>query len=178
MEVGDVMTPSVISVPAEASILEAGELMVRYDISGLPVVDAKGHLVGLVTERDFLRPDGIAGDTHRPRWFEVLAGQSKAPAGAERCRERKVAEVMTKNPVTVCEDTPLDEAVRLMESRAIKRLPVLRKGQLVGVISRADLLRALVLSIRSGIGAAKESEAVRARLTELERQSWLHRTRL
>ena len=178
MEVHEVMTWSVISVPAEASVLEAGELMVRHDISGLPVVDANGHLVGMVTERDFLRPDGITVDTRRPRWFEVLAGRSNPPAGPARCRERKVADVMTTNPVTVCEDTPLDEAARLMESRAIKRLPVLRNGELVGVVSRADLLRALVRSIREGTGPAKETEAARARLTELERQSWLHRTRL
>ena len=79
MEVHEVMTWSVISVPAEASVLEAGELMVRHDISGLPVVDANGHLVGMVTERDFLRPDGITVDTPRPRWFEVLAGRSNPP---------------------------------------------------------------------------------------------------
>ena len=86
------MTRSVISVPAEASVVQAGELMVRHDISGLPVVDANGHLVGMLTERDFLRPDGITVDTRRPRWFEVLAGRSNPPAGpaalpgAKSCR--------------------------------------------------------------------------------------------
>ena len=85
---------------------------------------------------------------------------------------------MTPNPITVGEDMPLDEVVQLIELRDIKRLPVMRGDQLVGVVSRGDLLRALVQSIHNGAGAMKESQATRARLTELERQSWLHRTRL
>jgi CBS domain-containing protein len=178
MRVRDVMTPEVVTVPADASILQAGELMARYDISGLPVVDDEGHLVGIVTERDFLRPEKTTGDRPRPRWFGVLAGRSIPPAAPDRFRERRVAEVMTPNPITVGEDMPLDEVVQLIELRDIKRLPVMRGDQLVGVVSRGDLLRALVQSIHNGAGAMKESQATRARLTELERQSWLHRTRL
>lgn len=176
LKVRDVMARPAISVPADASILQAGELMLRHEISGLPVVDAKGHPVGVVTERDFLRPGRRSGDQPRPRWFEVLAGHSIPPAGAERWGERKVAEVMTPNPATVGEDASLDEVARMMESRRIKRLPVVRNGALVGVVSRGDLLRALVRSIRSGMGVTND-EAARARLNELERQSWLHRTR-
>ena len=178
MRVRDVMTQEVIPVAADASVLQAGELMARYDISGLPVVDDEGHLVGIVTERDFLRPEKTTGDRPRPRWFEVLAGRSIPPAAPDRFRERRVAEVMTPNPITVGEDMPLDEVVQLIELRDIKRLPVMRGDQLVGVVSRGDLLRALVQSIHNGAGAMKESQATRARLTELERQSWLHRTRL
>ena len=178
MQIRDVMTQEVVTVPAGASVLQAGELMSRYEISGLPVVDDEGHLVGIVTERDFLRPEKTSGDRPRPRWFEVLAGRSMPPAAPDRFRERRVAEVMTPSPITVGENTPLDEVVRLIELQDIKRLPVMRSDQLVGVISRGDLLRALVQSIHNGAGAMKESKAARARLTELERQSWLHRTRL
>jgi len=173
MKVRDVMTRKVICVPADASVLEAGELMALNDISGLPVVDSQGRLVGIVTERDFLRVEKTA-DSNRPRWFQALSGQSSTP---ERFGKRRVADVMTPNPATVDEDTLLDDVVRIIESRDIKRLPVMRDDQLVGVISRGDLIRALVESIRSGSGAVKESEAVRARLTEVERQAWLHRTR-
>jgi CBS domain-containing protein len=178
MKVCETMTRQVVSVPPDASILQAGELMLQHHISGLPVVDPDGHVVGIVTERDFLRPAGNSCEREPPRWFELLTGQSKAPDLPERCRERKVAEVMTRDPATVAEDTPLEEVVRLLEARDIKRLPVVRDGRLVGVISRADMLRALVKSLRAGADLSKRDEAVRARLTELERQSWLHRTRL
>ena len=178
MKVRDVMTRDVVSVSADASVLQAGELMVRHDISGLPVVDTKGHLVGIVTERDFFRPDEPSASHSRPRWLQLLTGQSWLPAAPERFRERRVCDVMTRDPATVTEDASLDKVVDLMELRGIKRLPVMRDGQLVGVISRGDLLRALVISIRKDMAAAKESEAARARLTELERESWLHRARL
>jgi CBS-domain-containing membrane protein len=109
MKIRDVMTQPAISVPVDASVLQAGELMVRHDISGLPVTDAKGHLVGIVTERDFLRPAGVSTGFRRPRWLEVITGQSIPPAEPERFRERRVADVMTPEAVTVVEDTPLDE---------------------------------------------------------------------
>jgi CBS domain-containing protein len=173
MKVRDVMTREVISVPADASVLQAGELMVRHDISGLPVLAADGRLVGIVTERDFLRPGRPCGDL-RPRALQVIAGQSAPP---ERYPARKVAEVMTPSPITVGEETPLEEVVRVMDSQSIKRLPVLRDGRLVGIVARGDLLRALVQSLRRVSEAVKEQEAARARLTELERQSWLQRTR-
>lgn len=177
MKVREIMTRQVIAVAPDASILHAGELMLRHDISGLPVVDTAGNLLGIVTERDFLRPPGIRGDDKRPRWLEVLTGKSAAPETPERCCERKVSEVMTPNPVTVGENASLEEVVRLMEERDIKRVPVVRDSRLVGIVSRADLMRALVASLRNGSTASKRDEALRARLTELERQSWLHRTR-
>lgn len=177
MKVRDVMTRCAISVPADASVLQAGELMVRHDISGLPVTDANGHLVGIVTERDFLRPAGTSTVFRRPRWLQLITGQSMPPAEPERLRERRIADVMTREPATVGEDTALEEVVRIMDSRRIKRLPVLRDGQLVGIISRGDLLRALVQSIRISSEAVIAQEAARSRVTELERQSWLQRMR-
>ena len=175
MKVRDVMTSPVVSVSPDTSILDAGELMLRYDISGLPVVDTGGHLVGIVTERDFLRPAGSSTDYKRPRWFQVLTGQ--APKTFAVPCERKIAEVMTTNPITVTEDTPLEETVRLMDERCIHRLLVTRGAKLVGIVSRADLLRALVQSLRKTSTVSRRDEDLRARMTELERQSWLHRTR-
>src|SRR3974377_1202429 len=107
MKVRDVMTSRVVSVSPDTSILDAGELMLRYDISGLPVVDTGGHLVGIVTARGFLRPAGSGTDYKRPRWFQVLTGQ--APKTFAVPCKRKIAEVMTTNPITVTEDTPLEE---------------------------------------------------------------------
>jgi CBS domain-containing protein len=175
MKVRDVMSSPVVSVRPDTSLLEAGELMLRHDISGLPVLDGEGRLVGLITERDFLRPTGSGPDYKRPRWFQVLSGQVKD--GFRRQSERKVADVMTVDPVSITEETPLEEVVGLMDHHCIHRIPVMREAKLVGIVSRADLLRALVQSLRKTSAISKRDEDLRARMTEIERESWLHRTR-
>jgi CBS domain-containing protein len=175
MKVRDVMTSPVVTAKLDSSLLEAGELMLKHDISGLPAVDKEGRLVGLITERDFLRPPGSGPDYKRPRWFQVLVGQ--AEDGFHRQAARKVADVMTPNPVTITEDTPLDQVVGRMDRLDLHRLPVIRGAKLVGIISRADLLRALVQSLHKTLAISKQDENLRARMTELERESWLHRTR-
>jgi CBS domain-containing protein len=175
MKVRDVMTSPVVSVGPDTSLLEAGELMLRHDISGLPVLDKEARLMGLITERDFLRPAGCGPDYKRPRWFQVLTGQAKDEF--RRQSNRKVADVMTADPVTITEDMPLEEVVGLMDHHLIHRLPVMRGAKLVGIVSRADLLRALVQSLRKTSAMSKHDDDLRARMTELERESWLHRTR-
>ncbi len=175
MKARDVMTTPVVTVAPDASLLEAGELMVKHDISALPVVDKQGRLVGLVTERDFLRPAAPAAGRQRPRWLQVLTGQAKD--GFRHPAERKVADVMTADPITVTEDTTLDKAIALMDRHSFHRLPVMRGSTLVGIISRADLLRALVQSLHKASTLSKQYADIRARMTALERESWLHRTR-
>jgi CBS domain-containing protein len=174
MKVRDVMSSPVVSVAPDTSLLEAGELMLRHDISGLPVLDKEARLVGIITERDFLRPTGCGPGYKRPRWFQVLTGQAK---DGFRQPSRKVADVMTAAPVTITEETPLVEVVALMDHHRIHRLPVMRNSKVVGIVSRADLLRALVQSLRKTTAISKRDEDLRARMTELERESWLHRTR-
>jgi CBS domain-containing protein len=175
MKVRDVMTSPVLSVRPDTSLLEAGELMLRHDISGLPVLDKEARLVGLITERDFLRPTGSGPDYKRPRWFQVLTGKAKDEFS--RQADRKVADVMTAHPVAITEETPLEEVVGLMDHHCIHRLPVMRGAKVVGIVSRADLLRALVQSLCKTSAMSKRDENLRERLTEIERQSWLHRTR-
>lgn len=177
MKARDVMTRHVVSVAPGKTILDAGQLMLRQHISGLPVVDENERLIGIVTERDFLRPIGSQTGERRPRWFEVIAGRPVISESAEtRCR-RKVAEVMTPDPVTVDENAPIDEVVRTMETHRVKRLPVVREGRMVGIISRENLMHALVRSIHRSTARARQEEAARGRLAELEREAWLHRTR-
>jgi CBS domain-containing protein len=157
MKVRDVMTSPVVSVRPDASILEAGELMLRHDFSGRPVIE-EGHLVGIVTERDFLRPGGRSPDYKRPRWLQTLVGQT-AP-GLAASPHRKVAEVMTTGPITVTEDTPIEKAVELMHTNLIHRLPVTRDSEVVGIVSRADRSSAPPLS-REGIVAFPQMQADR-----------------
>src|SRR6516165_6770503 len=150
MQVRDVMTANVISVPAQATILEAARTMLRNRVSGLPVVDGQGQLVGMVTEGDFLRRSEIGTERRRPKWLEFVLG-----AG------RKVEDVMTRDPIGVREDDDLETVVELMERRRVKRFPVLRAGKIVGIVSRANLMRALVSLARSEEAPAGGDPAIR-----------------
>jgi CBS domain-containing protein len=174
MKARDVMTPRVISIEADAPIMQAVRLMLQYRISGLPVVGRKGELVGMVTEGDFLRRGEIGTQRHRNRWLEFLIGPGRLADEYVHARGRKVEEVMTREPITATEDTPLDEAVRLMERHRIKRLPILREGKLVGIISRANIMHALVsLATETKAPPAGDDAAIRGQiLAECDKQSW------
>ena len=121
MKASDVMTRSVVSVRTDASILEAGEIMIENKISALPVVNPDGRLMGIVTERDFLRHAVLGSEAARPRWFEVLMSAAQSDAAAAHPLNRKVEEVMTPDVVTVQEDLPVEEVARLIR-RDIKRV--------------------------------------------------------
>lgn len=167
MKVSSVMTRAVIAVEPDASIADAARLMVEHRISGLPVVDRDGNLKGVVTEQDFLRE----GDKpQRPRWLEFAIGHLPFTSVFARFHERKVADVMSSNPVTIAADAPLEAAVRLIEQHDIKRLPVMQDGRMVGIIARADLVRALAHAMRRE--AASDDAALRDHLVDLERRSW------
>jgi predicted transcriptional regulator len=146
--------------------------MLKHHISGLPVIDDKGKLVGVVTEGDFLRRPEIDTERRRAGWREALWGPSEAAKGYVHSHGVKVKDVMTQNPVSVAEDIPLDKVVQLMESHSVKRLPVMRGGKLIGIISRANLMRALVSIHRAADRAAKDDAKIRGRLDDIARQSW------
>jgi CBS domain-containing protein len=116
--------------------------MLQNRISGLPVVD-RGMLVGVVTEGDFLRRAETTTQRKRARWIEFFMGPGQSADDYVRTHGRKVADVMTPTPITITEDTRLDDIVSLMERSRIKRLPVVRQGRVVGIVSRANLLHAL-----------------------------------
>jgi CBS domain-containing protein len=173
MRAGDVMSSRVISIAPEATVLQAIELMLDNRISGLPVIDGTGALVGILTEGDFLRRTEMGTERKPARWLQLLVGPDRLAGDYVRSHGRKVEEVMTRDPITVSEDTPLDEVVRIMERQRIKRLPVMRKETVVGIISRANLLHALASMSRDLPAAAKSDAEIRQRLTdELARQPW------
>jgi CBS domain-containing protein len=173
MKVSDVVTRKVISIEPQAGVLEAVRLMLQNHISGLPVIDAGGKLVGMVTEGDLLRRAETGTQRRRSRWLEFLVGPGKLAGEYVHTHARRVDEVMTSEPVTVGEDAELDEVVRLMEGRGIKRLPVVRGGRVVGIISRANLLHALASVGKVAPAAAATDGAIRDRiLSEIDRQKW------
>ena len=173
MQVSDVMTRKVISVVAGETVLKAARLMLQNGISGLPVVDAQDNVVGMVTEGDFLRRSEIGTQRQRPKWLEFVVGPGRIADEYVHAAGRTVEEVMTKDPVTVTEDDTLDTVVELMERRRIKRLPVVRNGKMVGIVSRSNLMRAVVSLARDAEVPAGGDKTIRDRvLAAFEAQSW------
>jgi len=172
MKAKDIMTRRVISISPDASILEAAHLMLQHRINGLPVIDPAGVLIGIVTEGDFLRRAEIGTERRRPRWLELVLG-GRAAADFTHSHGRKVEEVMSDSPYSVSEDTTLDEIVRLMERHRIKRVPVTRDAHLVGIVSRANLMRAMIPIARSAQPPAQSDLDIRSRImTEMDTQKW------
>jgi CBS domain-containing protein len=141
MRAHQIMTRDCIAVTPHTTIEEAARIMLRTHISGLPVMDDAGRLVGIVSESDFLRRSEIGTGRKRPTWLQFFLGPGKAASEFVHERGRKVEDVMTQDPITVDEETPLEELVRLMEKNDIKRLPVMSGKILKGIVTRSNLLQ-------------------------------------
>jgi CBS domain-containing protein len=179
MNVADVMTRHVISVPPDATVEAAARLMLERGISGLMVVDAKGELAGVVTEGDLLRRDELGTVRHRPWWLRMLLSPGRQAADFTRAHGRRVRDVMTQDVVTVSADAPLEDVVESMERHRIKRVPVTEGNRIIGVVSRSDLMRALVVAERHDRPVATDDRSIRlAILDALDKQSWTPLTTL
>jgi CBS domain-containing protein len=173
MKAHDVMTWGVISVEADASVIRAAQLMVQNRISGLPVVDAEGALVGMVTEGDFLRRGELGTQRRRPRWLEFLIGPGRLATEYVRACGRKVAEIMTPHPYTITQNTSLEDVVQLMEKHRVKRLPVVENNVPIGMVSRANLLHGLASLAPEAKPQADDDSTIRTQiLAECNKQSW------
>jgi|SRR5579871_1730617 len=143
MRAHEIMSRHVVTVSADAEAIEAVNAMLRHQVSGLPVVDANNKLVGILSEGDFVRRAEIGTEKRRSRWLAILAGADQVALDFVRQNGRRVGQIMTPDPITVAEDTPLEQIVCLMESRNVKRFPVMRGDRIVGMVTRADFLRAI-----------------------------------
>lgn len=176
MNVGDIMTQEVVSIGPDATVADAANLMLRENISGLPVVGANHGLLGIITEGDLLRRVEIETSKQRPRWLEFFMNPGTLATEYVHSHSRKIADIMTRDVVVTAETMPLDRAVEMMERHGVKRLPVMREGKVVGILGRANLLRALAVNppaapIRGG------DRFIREQLEEeLAKRSW--KTRL
>jgi CBS domain-containing protein len=179
MIASDVMTRNVLSVPPDATVAQAVELMLERGISGLFVVDATGTLAGIVTEGDLLRRDELGTERRRSWWLRLIASPGRQAADFTRTHGRRVADVMTQDVLSVRTDAPLEEIVTLMEERRIKRVPVLEGDRVVGVVSRADLLRALAVAAREHAVGTRDDGSIRVQiLNTLNREPWAPKTTL
>jgi len=173
MQVRDVMTQKVISIGVDDATLKAARMMLENKVSGLPVVDAGGNLVGVVTEGDFLRRGELGTQRRRPKWLEFLVGPGRLADEYVHASGRRVREVMTDDPCTVREDETLDKVVDLMERRRIKRLPVMRDGKMVGIVSRSNLMHALASLARDAGTPTGDDRTIRENiLAALQQQGW------
>lgn len=173
MKAEDVMTRDVISIAPDATVLQAARLMLQHHISGLPVVDVTGKLVGVLSEGDFLRRRETRTEHKRSRWLEFIMGPGRIAAEYSHSHGSKVSEVMTTDVHIVADDTPLEEIVELMERKRIKRVPVLCGEQLVGIVTRSNLMHAMVSMARVAQPAAKDDGAIReALLAEIQKADW------
>jgi CBS domain-containing protein len=173
MLVKDVMVPRVICVSPDDSVQVATRLMLQKGISGLPVLDGDGNLVGIVSEGDFLRRSETGTKRVRPRWLEFILGPGRLAEEYVQASSRKVRDVMSRTVHTVAPDAPLATVVDLMERRRIKRVPVVDDGKVVGIVTRANLLRAMASFIGEIAPSPETDTAIRRKLiAELENQPW------
>lgn len=177
MFVSDVMTAKPITVGPDSSIADAAQLMLEHRISGLPVTNRTGVLVGIVTEGDLLRRAEIGTEKHRRRWLELLVGPGRLAADYIDAHARQVSEIMSPDVLSVSPDTPLADAVTLMEKHGIKRLPVVAGGQLTAIVSRADLVRALLRQLTADAAFAANHPVTDAEIRDrlvaiIDKEQW------
>jgi CBS domain-containing protein len=175
MKAKDIMTSPVITVAPDTPVREIAALLFERRISGVPVLE-DGRLVGLVSEADLLHRHEIGTDRAaqpRSRWLRLFSAD-RTPAEYIKSHATQARDIMAREVVSVAQDTPVAEIATLLETRGIKRVPVLRGAQLVGIVSRANLVQALAVMKRSAIRITPpRDEAIRGRLLgELERQPW------
>jgi len=177
MTAADVMTKNPVTVRRTASILDAIRLMLEQRISGLPVVDEEGGLAGVLTEGDLLHRAEIGTERPAAKWLSILRGPNRQAEDYVRTHGRRVEEVMTTEVVSVTGDTPLETIASVMEEKRIKRVPVVEGRRLVGIVSRADLVRVLAKALAELPRAHPGDAALRAQIeTELQRRPWAWRS--
>jgi CBS domain-containing protein len=170
----DVMTSEVISVDEDATVPEVAKLLAARGISAVPVVDDNNQVIGMVSEGDLLHRAETGTERCRSWWLDMVASTNKLAGDYIKSHSTKVKDVMTRNVLCVTEATTVADIALLLETNRIKRVPVVRDGKLVGIVSRANLVQALAMTVNpSPSGAEAEDRTIRERLlVELKAQKW------
>src|SRR5580693_8256344 len=173
MRAHQIMTRQVITIAVDAPIVDAANIMLDKHISGLPVVDEAGKLVGIVSQGDFIRRAEIGTQRKRGRWLKFFVGPGTAASDFVRERGRRVGEIMTSEPCTVTEDATLEDIVELMERNNVKRLPVMRGDRLVGIVTRTNLLQAVARLTRDVPDPTADDDHIRNHIiASVEKADW------
>jgi CBS domain-containing protein len=179
MKAQDIMSRRVVTVRRDSELKQAIATMLERGISGMPVTDENGALVGMLTEGDLLRRSELGMERRRPRWLEFLIGPGRLAAEYTHAHGRAVADAMSESLHYATPGMSLQQVVEMMEKQRIKRVPVLDNGRLVGIITRADLLRALALAAPSLPAVSPSDAQIRQQLeAELAASAWAPRSML
>ena len=143
MEARDIMVSPVVTVAPDCSVQDAARILLHYRISGAPVVDDTGQIVGIISEGDLLRRIETATERSRPSWLRFLISDGDLASEYVKARARNVTDAMTRSVISATVDMPIKDVAALLEKHSIKRVPVLAGGRLVGIISRANLVQVL-----------------------------------
>jgi len=169
----DVMTSEVISVDENGSVAAVAKLLAGRGISGVPVVDSANRVIGMVSEGDLLHRAETGTERRRSWWLEMMTSTNQLAGEYVKAHSRRVKDVMTRDVISVAEATPIAHIALLLETNGIKRVPVVRDDKLVGIISRANLVQALAMTIDEPASSADDDHAIRENLlAELKVQRW------
>ena len=174
MNAADVMVTNVITVGLDACLQDVAHLLLTNRISAVPIVDSDGKVVGIVSEGDLMRRAEAGTVRRRAWWLSLLTGKEGLAAQYVKEHSRKVADVMTRDVITATPDTPLQDIANILEKNSIKRVPIIKAGKMVGVVSRANLLQALA-SLRKQIegGTPNDTKIRETVVQRLNAEPWL-----
>src|ERR1700730_3113807 len=174
MRAMDVMTSEVITVDEDASVQSAAKLMTNHGISAVAVVEKDNRVIGMVSEGDLLHRAETGTERRRSWWLEMMASTNQLAGEYLKSHSGRVKDVMTRDVISVTDTTPVADIAVLLETNRIKRVPVLRDGKLVGIVSRANLVRALAMTINApASGTEADDRMIRDKLlAELKAQRW------
>ena len=172
MKARDVMVAPVVTVKPYSTVKEVAKTLVDRRISAVPVVDDVGKLVGIISEGDLMHRSETGTERQYRWWIRLVEGDASLPADYIKAHGRKAADIMTQNVITAAPDTALDEVAITMEKNSIKRVPIVRDGQLVGIVSRANLVQALA-TMPKGLEIPLSDSQIREKLlSHLKEQPW------
>jgi CBS domain-containing protein len=174
MRAMDIMTSEVVTVGEDASVQQVAKLLAERGISAVPVVDSKNRVIGMVSEGDLLHRMETGTERRRSWWLDMMSSTAKLAGDYIKSHSGRVKDVMTKDVISVTETTPVADIAVMLEANRIKRVPVLRDGRLVGIVSRANLVRALAMTVDDPSSRSElDDRSIREKLlAELKAQKW------
>lgn len=172
MKARDVMVSPVVTGKASSTIREVAKTLLERRISAVPVVDDNGTVVGIVSEGDLLRRAELKTDKKHSWWLQFLMGDEVVAAEFAKSHARTVGDVMTRSVITAPPDTPLGDIAALLEKNAIKRVPIVKDGKLVGIVSRANLVQAIASAPRRRNVKVSDAAIRESLMSTLRTQRW------
>lgn len=174
MNASDVMVTNVITISVDASIGEAASILLNNHISGAPVVNEKGELVGIVSEGDLMRRPEIGTSRRHSWWLELISSDQSQAFEYVKSHSRKVSDVMTRDAITAKSDAPLGDIAAMLERNRIKRVPILEGNKIVGIVSRANILQALASATKKlpSLTSIDDSELRKKVIARLAAEPW------